>query len=252
MSYFNKPDLILANRAVSEGVKRGELIIIIGECSVNYIGRSYSKSGNGDRLIIIKPDRSIIIHKASGNNPVNWVKSGAVIKSNIINEKIVITAESINPRERLIINCHNINSLIINELHDNGELSIYGTEADMSQFIYNNPSIISDNFKPVSLEEQTRYGFIDVMGYDGNDLVIIECKRVSAGLSAVQQLRRYVERIKASKGINNVKGIIAAPSITKNALLMLNDFGYSFIKVEPPNRNIIDKSIQQRINDFIK
>ena len=48
------------------------------------------------------------------------------------------------------------------------------------------------------------------------------------------QLRRYVDKIKASKGIKTTRGIIAAPKITDNAHQMLKDWGFSFVSVSPP------------------
>ena len=120
-------------------------------------------------------------------------------------------------------------------LVDGQKLTLVGSERDMSDMIYANPELISDDFKPVSREEQTKYGFIDVFGHDGNgNLIVVECKRYGADLSTVQQLRRYVEKIKESKGIDNVRGIVAAPKITGNAEKMLNDWGFSFVSVNPP------------------
>ncbi|MFH1510350.1 MAG: endonuclease NucS domain-containing protein, partial [Candidatus Woesearchaeota archaeon] len=51
---------------------------------------------------------------------------------------------------------------------------------------------------------------------------------------AVDQLRRYVEKVKASKGLEKVRGILAAPSISTNAQMMLQDFGFSFVSIKPP------------------
>ena len=105
----------------------------------------------------------------------------------------------------------------------------------MSNMLYANPELIEDGFKPVSREEQTKYGFIDVFGTDKNGvLTIVECKRYCADLSAVTQLRRYVEKMMVSKGITKVRGILAAPKITENAEKMLEDWGFSFKSIKPP------------------
>jgi hypothetical protein len=104
---------------------------------------------------------------------------------------------------------------------------------------------------PVSQEEQTAYGFIDVLGTDKDGtLTVVECKRYVADLSAVTQLRRYVEKLCASKGISKVRGILAAPKITQNAEQMLKDWGYSFVSVKPPKYlEEFDKK-QQRLDAF--
>ena len=73
------------------------------------------------------------------------------------------------------------------------------------------------------------------MGVDKKGvLTIVECKRYCAELSAVTQLRRYVEKIMVSKGITKVRGIIAAPKITENAKKMLEDWGFEFKSINPP------------------
>ena len=101
--------------------------------------------------------------------------------------------------------------------------------------LYNNPEMIEEGFRPLSMEEHTKYGFIDVFGYDKeNVLTVIECKRYSGDLKAVSQLRRYVEKIKSAKGIENVRGVLACPKMSDNALKMLTDFGFEFKSVKPP------------------
>jgi len=54
-----------------------------------------------------------------------------------------------------------------------------------------------------------------------------------------------VEKIKKSKGLATVRGIIAAPRISANAEKMLADFGFSFRQVNPPRyRERFDKNQQ--------
>jgi endonuclease len=105
----------------------------------------------------------------------------------------------------------------------------------MADMIYKNPALISRDFKPLSREEHTKYGFIDVFGYDkSNTLIVVECKRYSADFTAVDQLLRYIKKIKQLKGVENVRGIIAAPKISPNALQMLRDHNCEFLPVNPP------------------
>ena len=102
-----------------------------------------------------------------------------------------------------------------------------------------NPELVSKDFKPLSREEHTKFGFIDVFGHDkkGN-LVIVECKRYTASLHCVTQLRRYVEKIKELKGLkaSQVKGILASPKISSNAKEMLEKWKFKWVQVHPPKR----------------
>ena len=118
---------------------------------------------------------------------------------------------------------------------DTEKILVSGTEKDMADMIFSNPSVIGDGFRPLSREEHTKFGFIDVFGYDKkNKLTVVECKRYRADFSAVSQLERYIERIKQSKGISQVNGILIAPSISDNALVMLKEKGFKFRRVDPP------------------
>ncbi|MBU0461822.1 MAG: DUF91 domain-containing protein, partial [Nanoarchaeota archaeon] len=138
-------------------------------------------------------------------------------------------------KEFLDIKINKIHFVNSHPMKDGKKLQLAGSEKDMAEMIYKNPEMLEPDFRPVSMEEQTKYGFIDVMGTDrkGN-IVVVECKRYNADLNAVQQLRGYVEKIKESKGIENVRGILAAPKITGNAEQMLKDWGFKFVAVSPP------------------
>ncbi len=47
-----------------------------------------------------------------------------------------------------------------------------------------------------------------------------------------------------------VRGIIASPSITGNALLLLQEYGFRHVRVEPPRRHELDKKYQKELGTF--
>jgi RecB family endonuclease NucS len=121
----------------------------------------------------------------------------------------------------------------------------------MSDMIRDNPEVISDEFTPLSREEHTKYGFIDVFGHDKNGtLIVVECKRYAASLACVTQLRRYVERIKELKGVDAVRGVMASPKITANAQKMLHDWGFEWKRVIPPKRLERHRRGQKTLGDW--
>ncbi len=213
-------------------LEKNQDIMLMCNCKVEYDGRAKSHLSTGDRIILIKSDKSLIIHQPTGNNPVNYMKPGTHHQITTENSSTVVN--SYNDKEYMKVTINKIHSLHSHKLEDTEKIKIAGTEADMNEHILRNPQLIHSNFKPLSLEEHTKYGFIDVFGYINNELAVVECKRFTADLSAVSQLRRYVEKIKKTKGLKKVKGIIASPSITPNALKMLEDFGYTYVNVKPP------------------
>jgi len=225
--------------------------IVLCNCEINYFGRARSSLGEGDRILIIKSDSSILVHKPSGRNPVNWMSGKPEITMSMELDYFELKASSIKPKEELIINIFEVYSISSYPLVDTEQLRLVGSEKDMSDMIYDNPGIISDDFKPINREEKTDYGFLDVFGHDSKgNFVIVECKRYNAGLGAVTQLRRYVEKVKSSKGIKNVIGIIASPSISPRALKMLNDWGFSYKPINPPQSFKEESANQLKINKY--
>jgi len=123
----------------------------------------------------------------------------------------------------------------------------------MSDLLFNQPELVEEGFKPYSREEHTKYGFIDVLGTDkSGHLTIVECKRYKAGPDAVQQLRRYVEKVKKDKGLQKVRGILAAPSLTKSAQDMLTELGYTHVEAKPPKSYEAFKKDQKDLHGFFQ
>lgn len=238
-------------KKIREGIKKNETIAIGCECEVDYSGRAEAHLPIGERLIVIKADNTLLVHQPEGNAPVNYMKPET--KHSVVEREgsLILQSQNSPLQEYLDIKMTKVHFVNSAPLKDGQKIKIIGTEKDMSEMIYNNPSLIADDFKPLSMEEHTKYGFIDVFGYDSaKNLVIVECKRYNADLSAVTQLRRYVEKMKRLRGIETVKGIIAAPKITANALGMLEDWGFKFVAVEPPKTRERFNKDQQTLEAF--
>ncbi|MBD3361391.1 DUF91 domain-containing protein [Candidatus Woesearchaeota archaeon] len=237
---------------LQDALKRNETVIITCKCSVKYSGRAESKLAEGDRIVLIKADNTLLVHQPKGNAPVNYMKAQTSHDLVLEDGKIILKAKNQLLKESMDIKINRIYFFNSYKLEDSQNILVTGTEADMANMLYEQPEKIEKGFKPVSQEEQTKYGFIDVLGVDSNGvLTVVECKRYSADLSAVTQLRRYVEKLMVSKGISKVRGIIAAPKITPNALKMLEDWGYSFVSVIPP-KYMEEASKKQSKLDYFK
>lgn len=236
---------------LNDALNRNETIIFACRCSIRYSGRAESFLDNGDRLIVIKADKALLVHQPSGNNPINYMKPNSSHSLTIKDNKLFLKSTNLLLKENMEITIDRMFFFNAHKLEDSQSILISGTEEDMSRMLYNNPELIEPGFKPVSQEEQTAYGFIDVFGADKDGiLTVVECKRYCADLSAVTQLRRYVEKVKESKGIEAIRGILAAPKITDNAKQMLEDWGFKFISVNPPKYlEEFDKK-QSKLNCF--
>jgi endonuclease len=232
---------------VEETLRCAGVLTAFVHCQVIYSGRAEAELPWGDRLIVIKGDNTLLIHQPTGGNPINYLRPGSKIGF----EDHTLVASNMGSKDSIMVEITKVYSCMFQRLEDGQKQVLSGTEAEMSDFIRDHPHLISPDFKPLSREEHTKYGFIDVFGHDKNGtLIIVECKRYAASLDAVTQLRRYVEKMMQLRGTQSIKGVIAAPKITPNALQMLKDWGYSYAVVEPPKRLEKHKKNQKRLGEF--
>ncbi len=237
--------------AFKEAYSKKEFLSFFCKCKIVYSGRAEASIPKGDRMVGIKQDGTIFIHQPEGGNPINYMKAGGVVELIKQDYGILFNAHNAQTKEYLELEITRVYQFISRRLEDGQKQTIAGTEADMSDMIKDNPKLISEEFKPLSREEHTKFGFIDVFGHDKKGtLIVIECKRYSAGLDAVQQLRRYVEKIKELKGIDTVSGIIASPKIGPNAEEMLKKWGFTWRLVNPPMRLLRHNKKQKVLDTF--
>ncbi len=114
--------------------------------------------------------------------------------------------------------------------------------------VFKDPFLIEKGFRPTSREYAVTNGFIDILGKDKNgDLVIIELKSRRAGINAVKQLKKYFDDFEDHKKF--VRGILAAPSITEDAMELLEKYKMEFKELEPPKELNHEKNLTL---DFFK
>jgi len=236
---------------IREALAKSETVILGADCSISYSGRAETFLPNGERIIMIKADKTLLVHQPEGSAPVNYMKENSVHQ--LVEDGQIIHLKSQNQmlQEYIDIAINKLHFVQTARLQDGQKIQLTGNEKDMADMIAANPSLVEKGLSLVAQEEQTKYGFIDVLCTDkqGN-LVVIECKRYKADLGAVTQLRRYVEKLRKSKGIDTVRGIIAAPHITENARKMLEDWGFSFAVVEAPRYKERLRKEQKRLGEF--
>jgi len=237
---------------IKNAIERKELIVVAAECEVWYHGKVESYLPEGDRIIVIKQDGVLLVHQPVSVNPINYMKEGT--EHLIIEEDgVFLKSKNIFLKDYMDVKFHRIYFVNTESLEDSKDIIVSGSEKDMSDMIFNTPEIIEDGFKPFSREEHTKFGFIDVFGIDKNGrIVVIECKRDFADFKAVSQLHRYIHKIMKSKGITEeyVRGIIAAPRISENALVMLREYGFEFKSIFPPKYLEMYDSHQKKLFDY--
>lgn len=210
-----------------------KVVIITGDCQVNYDGRAWSYT-DGKHSVIINPNGSVMVHDSESVKPKNWQPKGANTKIALDEDnEIEIKSERSNPRELLIIRFTDVEDYMVYD-PSGSNLEFEGSEKDMHKYIVNNPEIISKEFVPEKMEKSIKTGDIDVFGHINDEPTVIEVKRKKAQQSSVGQLHRYVECF------DNASGVLVAPDITNPALETLQDnHGYQFIKLAPTE--VVDK-----------
>lgn len=236
---------------IEAAVAAREVVIAFVHCQITYSGRAEAFLSRGDRVLLIKADGTVIIHQPESSVPINYMRAGSVITLEKVDEHLMLHVRNDTEHSFLDVEIFRSYDAASRRLEDGQKQDLAGNERDMSDWIRDNPACIGADFKPISREEQTDVGFIDVFGHDGTGrLVVVECKRITASLMAVDQLRRYVDRVKQIKGSQNVTGVLAAPSITPNALEMLSSWGFRFCRVDPPKRLERWTKDQKKIFEF--
>lgn len=232
--------LLVDSAVSSEGV-----LTIFARCRVHYDGRAKSELGPGDRVIIVKPDGSFLIHQKEKREPVNWQPPGSVVRLEL-REKPVLVSVRRKPRETLEVELDEVYLITVFHAEDYEELALTGSEAEMAELIFENPEVIEPGFKPLYREKPIKHGIVDVLGVDRDgNLVVLELKRRRADLHAVSQLKRYVETLREEH--ENVRGILVAPSLTSGAKKLLEKEGLEFRKLEPPKRGRKSRGKQLRL-----
>lgn len=230
---YEYPEIEKAQGIIETALSERRTLVLIGNCWVDYQGRASSKLESGERIILIKEDRSLLVHRPKGYEPVNWQPSGCLFKAYVDAGVLVIRAIRRRPRETIRISFDNLYLLSISSLVDKGEFSLYASEEDMQRAILLKPSMIEEGLKIITYERKVEPGFIDLYGIDRDGkLVVIEIKRITAGKEAVLQLVKYVESIRATTN-REVRGILVAPNIAKNTQRLLTTLKLDYRPLNP-------------------
>ena len=225
------------------------MLILIGDCMVDYRGRAQSILDWGERIVMIKQDGNVLVHRPEMREPVNWQPSGSITDFEGENESLVIRSRHNHPPEKMKIIFRNVHLIVATSLRDTANLAIAGMEADVVNQIVSEPSIIEEGLRISKREKQVKSGMIDLFCYDKEHTpTIIEVKRSVANISAVHQLRMYVSDIKNDVEEANVRGILCAPHVPDMVKHLLSDYDLEWREVE--RKVIIPDDWQKTLKDF--
>jgi hypothetical protein len=248
---LENPTLADTERLVKDALAQRKALVLVGNCWVDYAGRARSRLEAGERIVMIKDDGSVLVHRASGYEPVNWQPPGCVFQTRVVDSVLEIRAVRRQPRETVHIHFDSVFLVAALSLADAGEFSLYASEEDMQRAILAEPRLIEDGFKPISYEKHVEPGFVDVYGVDkAGRFVVVEIKRKTAGREAVLQLAKYVEAIRGMVN-REARGVLAAPNIAKGVQRLLASLGLDYKALDPKKcAEILQRTKTRKLQEY--
>ena len=183
--------------------------LIVARCSVDYTGRLTAHLPEALRLIMLKADGSVLVHAdAGGYKPLNWMTPPTAV----IEDGDTIVVRKIKGEDQLEITLHEVVS-DVNHLmdFDADRLSKDGVEADLQIALADAPHFCGEGFRLVRREWPTDIGPVDLMCRDPRPTAGSRSRSSAIGtIDAVEQLSRYLERIRLDPGKATCRGVLAA------------------------------------------
>ncbi len=204
---------------------------IIGQCRVEYAGRSASFLDYGDRLVIVKPDGTVMVHGDSKREPLNWQPPGSTVQY-LIDKGLVVESARKRPPEDMRIHFRKVRAINIFQLEDRVEIKKAGAESHVVDYIERDPSVIEPGLRVIRREMATKSGFIDLLCEDVKGRkVIVEVKRARISPRAVHQLEAYLIDMRKKNKNTPVRGILCAPHVSEMARTLIEEKGLEFREI---------------------
>jgi endonuclease len=210
--------------------------LIVARCEVSYLGRLSTTLPEAVRLLMIKPDGTFMVWSDGGGSsvkPLNWMTPPTVIEEQ--DEEGLLRGLTVRGRgseERLEITIAEVLDDVEQELDTQAGLEKEGVERELQELLADAPEQCGEGFRLVRREWPTDIGPVDLMCRDTQDeWVAVEIKRL-ATIDAVEQLSRYLERIRHDPALGSCRGVLAAERIKPQARVLANARGIECVEVD--------------------
>jgi RecB family endonuclease NucS len=211
--------------------------LIVARCQVNYSGRLSTHLREATRLLMLKADGTFMVfsdHGSQSVKPLNWMTPPTIIEES--DGTLVVRKGSGASEERLEITLAEVLSDVTHEMGSpDGDVALAkdGVEAHLQELLAEQPEWCGEGLTLVRREWPTDIGPVDLMcrSADGASWVAVEVKRI-AGIDAVEQLTRYLERIKLDPAFADCRGVLAAQLIKPQARVLATARGIECVEVD--------------------
>ncbi len=213
--------------------------LMIARCSIDYSGRLSTHLSEATRLLMFKADGTFMVwsdHGSQSVKPLNWMTPPTAIEEvGSPVTRIVVRKHAGASEDRVEIELHEVLSDVTHEMGSpeaDVSLAKDGVEAHLQEALAAAPQWCGEGFRLVRREWPTDIGPVDLMCRDADDgWVAVEIKRV-AGIDAVEQLARYLERIRRDPEFDGCRGLLAAQVIKPQARVLADARGIECVEVD--------------------
>jgi endonuclease len=213
--------------------------LMVARCSIDYSGRLTTHLAEATRLLMIKADGTFMVWSDYGGQsvkPLNWMTPPTVIDEiGTPPTRLIVRKFAGSNEDKLEIALHEVVSdttLEMGSPEADHALAKDGVEAHLQELLAEQPHWCGDGFRLVRREWATDIGPVDLMCRDEQDgWIAVEIKRV-AGIEAVEQLTRYLERIRLDPALGACRGVLAAQVIKPQARVLAESRGIRWVEID--------------------
>ena len=205
--------------------------LLVARCEVRYTGRLSAHLPEATRLLLLKDDGSVLVHgDAGGFKPLNWMTPPTVVEED--QGILVVRKRAGKSEDRLEIRLLEVLSDVTHDMGEPAALEKDGVERELQEELAARPEVLEPALRLARREWPTDIGPVDLVCRDAEDgWVAVEIKRV-AGIEAVEQLTRYLERICLDPALAGCRGILAAQKIRPQARTLAEARGLACVEVD--------------------
>jgi RecB family endonuclease NucS len=203
--------------------------LIVARCEVVYTGRLTARLPEALRLVMVKADGSVMVHADSGGyKPSNWMTAPTILEE----EPGSMVVRKPGTEDRLEIRIAEVLSDVTHDMGEPAALEKEGVERELQELLADAPAWCGEGLRLVRREWPTDIGPVDLMCRDGEDeYVAVEIKRIGT-IEAVEQLTRYLERIRTEPSLGRCRGVLAAQVLKPQARVLAESRGIDCVEVD--------------------
>jgi endonuclease len=165
-----------------------------------------------------------------GYKPSNWMTPPTVVEES--GGHIVVRKHAGDTEDRLDIRIAEVLSDVTHDMGEAAALEKDGVEAHLQELLAEQPGWCGEGFRLVRREWATDIGPVDLMCRDDEDgWIAVEIKRVGT-IDAVEQLSRYLERIRLDPAMADCRGVLAAQVVKPQARVLAESRGLDWFEVD--------------------